>query len=343
MFDFANPIYLYLLLLIPLMVLIYFYSRTRQRRNLMRFGDLKTIAHLMPDASIYKPRIKFLLCMIALAALIVVLSRPRAGEKEEVTSVNGIEVIIAVDVSKSMMASSTDKQDGISRLERSKLILGQLLDRFENNKVGLIVFAGHPYTQLPMTPDYKAAKMYLSSISTDMVTTQGTAIGEAIKMAMNQYSVDENVHKAMIIITDCEDHQGMAEDMAKNAKEQGVQVNVIGVGTANGALIPTGKSGEFLTYQGQPVRTAFNDVVAKSIADAGGGKYVSASDSYVVDKIAEQLALLGKSELSTAKYKTTAEQFPVFAWIALLFLIIEIFILDRKVSWLKGINLFSKK
>lgn len=343
MINFANSIYLYLLLLIPIMAIIYIYSRCRQRKKMMRFGNMATIKDLMPDVSMYKPRIKIILRLIALFAIIIVLTRPQSGEKEIATSLNGIEVIVAVDVSNSMLASSTDDINGISRLERTKIVLGQLLDRLDNNKVGLIVFAGNAYTQLPLTPDSKAAKMYINTISTDMVGTQGTAISDAVSMAMNLYSTDKDVHKAMIIITDCEDHQGQAIEMATNAKDQGIQVNVIGVGTANGALIPTGNKGEFFTYNGELVRTALNENVAKSIADAGGGKYVSASDNSAIDKISEQLALLGRSELSSAKYKASAEQFPIFAWIALAFLIIDIFVLDRKVSWLKGVNIFNLK
>ena len=200
MFSFANTYLLYLLLLLPAIALLFFWARYTRRKKLARYGKIATLAPLMPDASRYKPGIKIVLQLIAIAALVIVLARPRAGAKEEVSEVQGIEVMICLDVSNSMLASSTDDPKGVSRLQRAKLVLEKLIDKLDNDKVGLIVFAGDAYTQLPITSDFVSAKMFLNSISTEMVPTQGTSIGAAIEMAMNSFTPDEDMQKAIIII-----------------------------------------------------------------------------------------------------------------------------------------------
>ena len=204
MFSFANPHLLYLLFLLPVVAGLYIIARIARRRKLMRYGRIATLTPLMPDASRYKPGIKLVLQLIAIAALVIVLARPRAGAKEEVSEVQGIEVMICLDVSNSMLASSTDDPRGVSRLQRAKLVLEKLIDKLDNDKVGLIVFAGDAYTQLPITSDFVSAKMFLNSISTEMVPTQGTAIGAAIQMAMNSFTPDEDMQRAIIVITDGE-------------------------------------------------------------------------------------------------------------------------------------------
>ncbi len=345
MFNFAYPIHLYLFALIPLILLLYLWDRHSHKHKLKKFGNLTTIEHLMPDASLYKPGIKVIIQMIAIAALVIMLCRPRSGEKEEVNMVNGIEVMIAFDVSNSMLASANDDPNGTSRLDRAKLILEKLVDKLDNDKVGLIVFAGEAYMQLPLTSDCSVAKQYISDLSTNMVPSQGTAIAKAISMAMNAFSSNADIHKAIILITDAEDHQGDAIEMAKNAQEQGIQVDVIGLGTAKGAPIPLNRSrGDYLKdVNGQVVLSALNEQLAKEIANVGKGCFVMGASQSALNDIAKQLDTLEKSEIEQVKYKASAEQFPIFAWIALIFIVIDIFILDRKIGWLRNINLFSKQ
>ena len=227
MFSFANPAYLYLLLLIPLAVLLFVWSRHSRKRRLNKYGKIATIGGLMPEVSKYKPWIKLTLSMLALAMVIVMLARPRAGAKTATTKVRGIEVMIALDVSNSMRASSTDDPQGVSRLQRAKLILEKLIDRLGEDKVGLIVFAGNAYTQLPITSDFLSAKMYLNSINTNMVPTQGTAIGAAINLAMKSFTQNEKSGKSIIIITDGENHEDDAIAAAKAAKDKGYDVLLI--------------------------------------------------------------------------------------------------------------------
>lgn len=344
MFDFAYPTHLYILGTLLVFVLLFWLAQLSRRRKLKRFGNIEVITSLMPDASIYKPRIKIVLELIALAAIILVLSRPRYGEKESKQSrTSGIEIMIAFDVSNSMLASSNDDPGGISRLDRARLILEKLVDRLENDKVGLIVFAGEAKTQMPLTTDYYSAKMYLADLSPKLVAFQGTSITDALNMSVNSFSPDENVHKAIILITDAENHEGDAVETAKLAAEKGIQIDVIGVGSAKGAPIPYGADGEYLQdYSGQTVITSIDEAAAKSIAMAGNGVYVNGASSSALDTLVKQLDTLEKSEFKRVEYMASAEQFPTFAWIAIIFLIIDIFVLDRKIGWLKDINIFSK-
>lgn len=342
--NFAYPHLLYLLILVPVLFGLFYLARINRRRKIRKFGRPEVLAPLMADASPYTPWIKITLELLAVAMLIIALARPRYGEKEQQETTNGIEVMIALDLSRSMNASSTDDPSGISRLNRAKFLLGKMVDALDNDRVGLIVFAGESYTQLPITTDFVSAKMYINDLSTDMVSTQGTAIGNAIGKAMNSFSPDENINRAIIVITDGENHEGDAVEMARQAREVGIQVDVIGVGSIKGSPIPVNAAkGEFLKdYNGMPVTTALNEEMAKEIAEAGGGIYIPGSSSKAVSELTDQLDLLQKSELKNVKYKASAEQFPVFAWIAFILLVIDILVLDRKIGWLKRYNFFTK-
>ena len=343
MFSFANPKALYLLFLIPIILGIFILARRARIKKLKAFGSHTMQNQLMPEVSPYKPWIKITVQLMALLMIIIVIARPRAGSKEQTVKVRGIEVMIALDVSNSMLASSTDDRNGVSRLQRSKLILEKLIDKLGDDKVGLIVFAGNAYTQLPITSDFISAKMFLNTISTDMVSTQGTAIGDAIKLAMNSFTQNEKTQKTIIVITDGEDHQGNATELAKEAKSKGVVINVMGVGTTKGSPIPLNTNGAFLKDDnGQVVTTFLNEKMAKEIASIGGGIYVSGNDANAVSQIDEQLKAIAKSDIEKVVYSKHDEQFPIFAWLALILLVIDIFVLDRKISWLKNINFFSK-
>lgn len=344
MFDFANPYLLNLLWLVPAFVLLFWAGRIARKRRLLRFGRPEVLAGLMPDVSKYKPTFKLILRLIALAALVFVLARPRAGEKEKEESVAGIEVMVAFDISNSMLASSTDDPNGTSRLDRAKLLLEKLFNRLTNDKVGLVIFAGSAKVQFPMTTDFYTARMYLNELNPSMMQYQGTSVAEAIGMAMNGFSPDENIHKAIILITDSEDHEGDAVEAAKTAAERGIQVDVVGLGSAKGAPIPMpgGRGAYFTDSNGQMVLTSLNEKLALEIADAGKGIFVNGASSDALDKLEKQLDTLSKSEFKHVSYSAGAEQFPVFAWIALIFLALDAVILDRKSNILRNVNFFSK-
>ncbi len=343
--TFAYPKLLYLLFLIPLIFGIWLWARISRRRKLRRFGMARNLEELMPEASKYMPAVKISLELAALAMLVFAVARPRAGEKEETENTKGIEVMIAFDVSRSMLASSTDDAGGVSRLDRAKFILNRMIDKLSNDKIGLIVFAGEAYTQLPITTDFVSARMYLDEISTDMVATQGTSIGTAINMAINSFTSDSDINKAIVVITDGENHEGDAEEMAKYAKSLGIEVDVIGVGSAKGAPIPIDKnSGTFLKdASGVPVTTYLNEAEAEKIAKAGGGIFISGSGSKAVDELVGNLDKIKKSDIRHITYKASAEQFPLFAWIALGLMVIDVFVLPRKIGWLRKYNFFTKK
>ena len=338
MFDFANPTYLYLLALVPLCVLLFMAARASRRIKLRRFGRMASIEHLMPDTSRYTPAVKLTLQMFALVALVIVLARPRAGAKEQQETSAGIEVMIAFDVSNSMLASSTDRPDGVSRLDRARLLLEKLVDRLDNDKVGLVVFAGQSKMQMPLTGDFYTAKMYLNELSPSQIAYQGTSISSAIKMAMNGFSPAEDMHKAIILITDAEDHEGEAIETARLAAENDIQIDVIGLGTAAGNLLPG-----FTDNEGRPVVTKLNEDLARQIAEAGDGIYVNGASPSALSDLSSQLDKLQKSEFRSISYTAGAEQFPTFAAIALIFLLIDLFVVDRKISWLRGINFFTKE
>lgn len=337
MFDFAYPIYLYLLLLVPFLALLYGAARLARKSRLRKFGRADVVAHLMPDASKYTPTVKIVLQLLAVAALVFMLARPRAGAKDKQETSAGIEVMIAFDVSNSMLASSTDRPDGVPRLERARLLLEKLIDKLDNDRVGLVIFAQQPKMQLPLTSDFYTAKMYLGDLKPSLISNQGTNLADAIKMAMNGFSPAEDMHKAIILITDAEDHEGAALEAAKLASENGIQIDVIGLGTAQGSLVPG-----VIGPEGRPVVSTLNENLAQEIAKAGDGIYVNGASPSALSDLQTQLDKLQKSEFSTVTYSAGAEQFPTFAFLAFLFILIDFFVVERKISWLRGVNFFTK-
>ena len=344
MFDFAYPSHLLLFGAVLLFGLLFWWQRASRARALRRFGRAESLLPLMPDASAYKPKVKIVLQLLAIAALVMVLARPRYGEKEAATSrIAGIEIMIAFDVSNSMLASSNDDPQGISRLDRARLLLEKLLDKLDNDKVGLVAFAGEAKTLMPITTDFYTAKIFLSDLTPEMVTMQGTSITDAINMSMRNFSSDEKTHKAIILITDAENHEGDAIEAATEAAKQGVQVDVIGVGSAKGAPIPLGGGDYLRDRDGQVVITTFDQSAAQAIAKAGDGAYVNGASPKALNVLTDALDTLDKTEFKKVEYRASAEQFPTFALLALILLIIDFIVLDRKSGWLKKINFFTKE
>jgi len=340
--SFAYPTYLYLLLLLPVFALLFWWARAARKRSLRRFGKPEVVEQLMPDVSPYKPWIKFGLEMLLLALAIIILARPRAGMGEMSTTVHGIETVVAMDVSNSMNAPATTDPQDISRLQRAKRILEKLLDRFTNNKVALVVFAGNAYMQMPLTADVGSAKMFINGINTSAVPAQGTAIGAAIDLASGAFSQSEKSQKAIIVITDGENFEDDAVGAAKAATERGIQVDVIGVGTTEGVRIPIGGGNYFTDESGEEVKTALNEEMAQKIAKAGRGVYVNGNASDAVEVLQQTLDKLSKTDLATFNFSTKTEQFPVFAWIALFVLLALLVLTQRKNPWLSRFNFFTK-
>lgn len=340
MFRFEDPIYLYALALIPLLAVLRFLLIRQQKKRLLMFGDRELVRQLMPDVSRFRPLVKFCLLLTALALLIVMIARPQFGTKINHEKRTGIETIIALDVSNSMLAEDVAP----SRLDRSKMMVENLVDNFTNDKIGLIVFAGDAFIQLPITSDYVSAKMFLSNISPSMISIQGTDIAKAISMASHSFTQQEGVGKAIIVITDGEDHEGGALEAAKEAKDKGMRVYILGVGSTKGAPIPTGNGDYMKDNTGQTVMTGLNEQMCREIAQAGGGAYIHVeNNSNAQDQLDQELNKLAKKEIESTVYSDYDEQFQAVGIIVLLLLIIEICILDIKNPMLKNISLFKRK
>ena len=339
MFRFEDPIYLYLLALIPLLALIRFFMVHQQKKRLRKFGDPELVRQLMPNVSRFRPMVKFYLLLGALALLIVVLARPQLGTKISHEKRTGIETIICMDISNSMLAEDVTP----SRLDRAKMMVENLVDHFTNDKIGLIVFAGEAFVQLPITSDYVSAKMFLSSINPSMLSTQGTDIAAAITMASHSFTQEENIGKAIIVITDGEDHEGGALEAAKEAKERGMNTYVLGVGSPNGAPIPTGTGDYMKDNSGQTVMSALNEDMCRQLADAGSGAYIHVeNNSNAQEQLDNELDKLAKKETSSTIYSDYDEQFQAVAIIVLLLLILEVCILEIKNPMLKNVSLFKR-
>ncbi len=349
MITFAYPHLLYLLLLIPAALGLFIWTRISRLRKLRRFGNPETLAPLMPEVSRYMPWVKLVFSLLIIGVLVVILARPRATggldeDSADTETTRGIEVMVCLDVSNSMLASSTDDEAGISRLQRAKFILEKLIDKMHNDKVGLIVFAGDAYTQLPITSDYISAKMFINNISTDMVPTQGTAIGAAIDMAMNSFTPDDKMGKAIIVITDGENFEDNAVEEAGCAANAGIQVDVIGLGSGRGVRIPIGRNNYMINPStGEEVLTKLDDATASEIAKAGKGIFINGAASSAVNDIDKKMDELEQGEFSRKTFSPQSEQFPVFAWIALLLLVTDTIVVTRKISWLKKYRFFSKE
>ena len=339
MFRFEDPIYLYLLALIPLLALIRFFMVHQQKKRLRKFGDPELVRQLMPNVSRFRPMVKFYLLLGALALLIVVLARPQLGTRISHEKRTGIETIICMDISNSMLAEDVTP----SRLDRAKMMVENLVDHFTNDKIGLIVFAGEAFVQLPITSDYVSAKMFLSSINPSMLSTQGTDIAAAITMASHSFTQEENIGKAIIVITDGEDHEGGALEAAKEAKERGMNTYVLGVGSPNGAPIPTGTGDYMKDNSGQTVMSALNEDMCRQLADAGSGAYIHVeNNSNAQEQLDNALDKLAKKETSSTIYSDYDEQFQAVAIIVLLLLILEVCILEIKNPMLKNVSLFKR-
>ena len=341
MFRFEDPIYLWLLVLIPVLALVRFVTYRNQKKRLRKFGDLKLLKGLMPDVSHFRPRVKFWLLLAALALLIVMLARPQMGTKISQEKRTGIETIIALDISNSMRAEDIVP----SRLDRSKMMIENLVDHFTNDKIGLIVFAGDAFVQLPITSDFVSAKMFLSSIDPSMMATQGTDIAAAINMSVNSFTQEEGIGKAIIVITDGEDHEGGAMEAAEAARKKGINVYVLGVGSTQGAPIPIPGTGDYMKDNtGNTVMSALNEEMCRQVAQTGGGVYIHVeNNSAAQQQLDNELDKLSKKETSTTVYSDYDEQFQAFGILALLLLILEICIFDRRNPLLKNLSLFKRK
>ena len=342
MFRFAHPEFLYGLLIIPILLVLVIIAKQINKKRLKDFGNPATVAALIPDISKLRPILKFIFLMLAILSLIIGISGPQFGTKLEEVKRKGVELVIALDVSYSMLAEDIKP----NRLERSKRAISKLVDRLKNDKIGLIVFAGDAYTQLPMTTDYAAAKMFLETVNPNIVPKQGTAIGSAIELAMKSFTPEAEKNRAIIIITDGENHEDDAVQLASDANDKGIVVHAIGMGLAKGAPIPIiGKYGQrdYRTDRsGNVVISKLNELYLQKIASAGKGKYIRANNTNAgLNTLFDEINKMEKKEIDTKVYSDYNEQFQYFIGLALLFLFLEFIVMNRKNKFFRGFKLFE--
>ena len=342
MFRFGNPEFLWLFLLMPLLLALYIFLNIRKRKDVERMGVRSTLKKMMPGLSLKRSYLKFWLIFAALCVGIFMVARPQFGTKVELVEKEGIELAIAMDVSNSMMAEDVSP----SRLARAKQILTRLIDVRKNDKVALIVFAGEAYVQMPLTSDTQSAKIFLNSIDPSLVPIQGTAIGQAIGLGMSSFSSDQDISKAMIIITDGEDHEGNAAAMAAEAVKAGITINVVGIGSPDGSPIPSPDPGSnfMADNEGNVVVSRLNEQMGMEIAQSGEGIYVRADNSNnAVRALEARLDELETGKTTSLSYSEYDEMFPILAWILLVLLLVEVLIYDMKNPLFRNVRLFERE
>lgn len=341
LFRFAHPEYFWALLLIPVLTILFVYFRIQRRKALRKFGEPELVNLLMPNVSGVRPVVRFIMLMLALSLFIAGIARPQFGSKLKKVKRQGVEIVIALDVSNSMMAEDIKP----NRLERAKRAIDRLISKLKDDKIGLIVFAGDAYTQLPITSDYNSAQLFLSSVNPEMIPKQGTAVGAAIGMAKRSFTASTEASKAIIVITDGENHEDDAVAAAEEAHKDGIVVHTIGMGLPQGAPIPVraGGQGEYRKdKEGNVVITRLDEVTLQKIAAAGGGIYLRANTAQVgLDDLFDEINKMQKTEMEARTFSEYEEQFQYFFAAGLLLLLLEFFMLERKNKYLKRIKLFK--
>ena len=343
MFRFGNIEYLFFLIAIPVLLVLLIYIIYKKKKDLNRFGDKDIINQLMPESSHSRPVIKYIIQLLALLALIIGIARPQFGSKLREIKREGVEIIIALDVSNSMLAEDIQP----NRLERAKQAISKLVDQLVNDKIGLIVFAGDAYIQMPITTDYVSAKMFLSTINPDIVPIQGTAIGKAIELGTRSFTPLAESSKALIIITDGENHEDDAIQAAQLATEKGIKVHTIGIGLPEGAPVPVlnpdGQKSYKKDRDGNIVVSKLNEKMLRQIAAAGNGVYIRSTDSRVgLNTVFDEINKMEKQEMDVRIYSDYDERFQYIFGLALILLLADLFILERKNRWLSKIKLFER-
>jgi len=344
MIQFDEKIYFYLLAIIPVMVLAFFFLQIWKKKTQKRFADSSLLKRLAPNRSSFKSTVKLAFLLAGLVFLVLGLVNPKIGTKLETVKREGVDIVFAIDVSKSMLAEDIAP----NRLEKAKRIVSEIINQLASDRIGIIAYAGQAYPQLPITTDYGAAKMFLQSMNTDMLSSQGTAINAAIDLASTYYDDSQQTNRVLFIVSDGEDHSESATiNAVEKATQNGIRVYTIGVGQAKGAPIPIKRNGivESLKKdnQGEVVITKLNENVLTEIADRGNGEYIDGSNTEnAVEYIKEELNRMDKTEFEAKQFAEYKDQFQWFLAAGFLFLFLDIFVLDRKTQWLKKLNLFNE-
>ena len=343
MFQLEEKIWFWVLAAIPVIWLVYIVLHIWKNNAQRKFADANLLKRLSPNQSVFKTILKLVIVSLAIAALSVALVNPKIGTKLETVKREGVDIVFAVDVSKSMLAEDIAP----NRIEKSKQLVTQIINNLASDRIGIIAYAGKAFPQLPITTDYAAAKMFLQSMNTDMLSSQGTAINEAIELAKTYYDDEEQTNRVLIIISDGEDHSEVSANIAEEASEEGIRIFTIGVGDEKGGPIPIKRNGVVLNYKkdqnGETVITKLNEKTLMDIAEEANGVYINGKNTNdVVDAIRDILNNMDKKEFEAKQFADFKDQFQWFLGLALFLLFIDIFLLERKTAWLKKLNLFNE-
>jgi Ca-activated chloride channel family protein len=344
MYKIEEPIYFYLLVIIPVIIVVFLLVLWWKKRTQRKFSDANLLERLAPNSSTFKSVLKLVLLLFGIAFLVISLVNPKMGTKLKTVKREGVDVVFALDVSKSMLAEDIAP----NRLEKAKQIISKIIDKLGSDRVGIIIYAGNSYPLLPITTDHAAANMFLQNANPDMVSSQGTAINEALELAKTYYNNDEQTNRFLIIISDGEDHQEETKQVAQNLTNEGVKIYTVGVGTENGGPIPVRLNNAMIGYKkdnkGETVITKRNANVLQEIAAIAGGKYIDGNiTENPVKSMAEVIANAEKNEFETKQFADYKDQFQWFLALGLLFLIIDIFLFEKKTKWLRKVDLFNEE
>jgi len=337
MYKLEEPIYFYALAIIPVMIVIFLLVLWWKKRTQKKFADLELLEQLAPNSSVFKSTLKLLILVLALV-------NPKMGSKLKTVKREGVDIVFALDVSRSMLAEDIAP----NRLEKAKQVISKIIDNLGSDRVGVIIYAGNSYPLLPITTDHAAANMFLQNASPDLVSSQGTAINEALELAKTYYNNDEQTNRFLVIISDGEDHQEETKQMAQNLSKDGVKVYTIGVGTEKGGPIPLRESGDLVGYKkdrkGETVITKRNAEVLQNIADIANGKYIDGNiTENPVKEISSIMANAQKSEFETKQFSDYKDQFQWFLGIGVFFLLLDVFLFEKKTKWVKKVDLFNEE
>lgn len=343
MYQLEEKIWFWVLAVIPVIILFFLVLQIWKRHAQKKFANKKLLKRLSPNQSLFKSILKLTVICLSIASLSIALVNPKIGTKLETVKREGVDIVFAVDVSKSMLAEDIAP----NRLEKAKQLVTQIINNLASDRVGIIAYAGKAFPQLPITTDYASAKMFLQNMNTDMLSSQGTAINEAIELAKTYYDDDEQTNRVLIIISDGEDHSEDAAKVAEEASEEGIRIFTIGVGDAKGGPIPIKRNGIVLNYKkdsnGETVITRLNEETLKTIANEANGAYLNGKNTNeVVENIRDILNKMDKKEFEAKQFADFKDQFQWFLAFAIAFLFLDIFLLDRKTAWLKKLNLFNE-
>lgn len=343
MYELDKPIYLYLLALVPVLVALYLYEVYWRRKKQREFGNAELVEKLSPERSVFKQALKWAVLLLAITCVIIAIVNPKIGTKVETVKREGIDIVFAMDVSKSMLAEDMAP----SRLDRSKQIVSQIINGLGSDRIGIVGYAGAAYPVLPITTDYGVAKMFLEGVNTDIVSSQGTAIGAAIDMGTTFFD-DPDSSKLIILLSDGEDHGEDSIAAAERAKEKGIKIITVGLGTTKGGPIPMRRNGIIYSYkqdsEGNTVTTKLYPEALQALAQATGGGYISGqSTKAVTDYVKNTISSSKKTGFESRRVAEYDSQYQWFLSVALLLLILDFFLLERKTAWIKKLNLFNEK